>query len=136
MGVSWNLTNPLRVHQQVTAQQWTSKGLESEYELVSQQIKTQLALADRKIKNALANYQEAPVQMKAASDAYLQKTVLYTNGLTNIVDITQALYTLNRAETDVKLRITMYGRPCCLKRRPVGISACLKMNLNRTSWSQ
>ena len=71
-----------------------------EYELVSQQIKTQLALADQKMKYAIANYHEAPIQMKAASDAYLQKSVLYKNGLTNIVDVTQALYVLNRAETD------------------------------------
>jgi outer membrane protein len=100
IGVVWNLTNPIRVRQQVTAQEWTSKGLQNEYELVSQQIKTQLALADEKIKFAIANYNEAPVQMKAASDAYLQKSVLYRNGLTNIVDLTQALYILNRAETD------------------------------------
>jgi outer membrane protein TolC len=100
IGVTWNLTNPIRVRQQVTAQEWTSRGLQNEYELVSQQIKTQLALADQKMKYAIANYHEAPVQMKAAADAYLQKSVLYRNGLTNIVDVTQALYMLNRAETD------------------------------------
>jgi outer membrane protein TolC len=100
IGVVWNLTNPIRVRQQVTAQEWTSKGLQNEYELVSQQIKTQVALADQKIKYAIDNYQEAPIQMKAASDAYIQKSVLYRNGLTNIVDVTQALYMLNRAETD------------------------------------
>ena len=100
IGVTWNLTNPIRIHQQVAAQEWTSKGLQNEYELVSQQIKTQAALADQKIKYAVANYHEAPIQMKAASDAYLQKSVLYKNGLTNIVDVTQALYILNRAETD------------------------------------
>ena len=100
IGVTWNLTNPIRIHQQVAAQEWTSRGLQNEYELVSQQIKTQAALADQKIKYAVANYHEAPIQMKAASDAYLQKSVLYKNGLTNIVDVTQALYILNRAETD------------------------------------
>ena len=46
------------------------------------------------------NYQEAPVQVSAASDAYTQKSVLYKNGLANIVDLTTALFTLNRAETD------------------------------------
>ena len=100
IGLTWNLTNPIRVRQQVTAQEWTSKGLQDEYELVSQQIKSQLALADQKIKYAIANYREAPIQMKAASDAWLQKSVLYQNGLTNIVDLTQTLYLLNRAETD------------------------------------
>jgi outer membrane protein TolC len=100
VGLVWNLTNPIRIHQQVTAQEWTSRGLQNEYEQVNEQIKTQLALADDKIKYAVANYHEAPVQVKAASDAYQQRSVLYKNGLTNIVDITQALYVLNRAETD------------------------------------
>jgi outer membrane protein TolC len=100
IGVTWNLTNPIRVRQQVTAQEWTSKGLQDEFELVSDQIKTEQALAEQKIKYSIANYNEAPIQLKAAGDAYLQKSVLYKNGLTNIVDVTQALYILNRAETD------------------------------------
>lgn len=100
VGMFWNLTTPLRVKQQVTSQQFISKGLQNEYELVDQQLKAQLALSENKIANALANYREVPVQLKAAGEAYLQKTVLYQNGLTNMVDVTQALYTLNRAETD------------------------------------
>lgn len=100
VGMVWNLTSPLRVHQQVIAQQYTSQGLQEEYNLIDQQLKAQLVLAETKIKNAVDNYMEAPIQVGAASDAYLQKTVLYKNGLSNIVDVTTALYTLNRAETD------------------------------------
>jgi outer membrane protein len=100
VGMVWNLTSPLRVHQQVLAQQFTSEGLAAEYGLISEQLKAQLALSGTRIKNALDNYQEAPVQVTAASDAYLQKTVLYRNGLATIVDVTTALFTLNRAETD------------------------------------
>jgi outer membrane protein TolC len=100
LGVTWNLTNIKRVQQQVLSQEFTSKGLQNEYELVSQQVKTQLALADQQMKNAISNYNEAPIQLKAASDAYLQKTVLYRNGLATIVDVTVALYALNRAETE------------------------------------
>ncbi len=120
VGVVWNLTNPIRVKQQVLAQEWTSKGLQNEYELVSQQIKTQLALADQKIKYAMDNYHEAPVQMKAASDAYLQKSVLYKNGLTNIVDVTQALYALNRAETDRDISNNNVWQALLLKAAAVG----------------
>ncbi|MHA4843012.1 TolC family protein [Flavitalea antarctica] len=100
IGVSWNLTNPLRVSQQVASQNFISSAMRDEFELTNQQIKAQLALAEIKIANALATYQEAPLQVKAASDAYLQRTVLYRNGLTTIVDVTQSLYALNRAETD------------------------------------
>ena len=116
----WNLTNPIRVHQKVAAQEWTSKGLQNEYELVSEQIKTQLALADEKIKYAVANYNEAPVQVKAASDAYLQRSVLYKNGLTNIVDVTQTLYVLNRAETDRDIADSNVWQALLLKAAAIG----------------
>jgi len=120
VGVVWNLTNPVRVHQQVTAQEWTSRGLQNEYDLVSQQIKTQMALADEKIKNAVANYNEAPIQVKAASDAYLQRSVLYKNGLTNIVDVTQTLYVLNRAETDRDIADSNVWQALLLKAAAIG----------------
>jgi outer membrane protein TolC len=100
VGLVWNLTSPLRVHEQVLAQQFTSQGLQEEYGLIDQQLKAQLVLAGTKIKNAMDNYLEAPVQVKAATDAYVQKSALYKNGLANIVDLTTALFTLNRAETD------------------------------------
>ena len=100
IGVTWNLTSPLRVSQQVASQNFVSAALRDELELTNQQLQAQLALSETKITNAIASYLEAPMQVKAASDAYMQRTVLYRNGLTNIVDVTQALYTLNRAETD------------------------------------
>ena len=100
IGMVWNMTSILRVREQVKSQKFISAALQNEYELLSQQLSNQSALAEKKMRNALDNYNEAPTQMKAASDAYLQKSVLYKNGLSNIVDITQALYALNRAETD------------------------------------
>lgn len=100
VGVTWNLAQPLRISQQVKAQKQISQGLQAEYELANQQLQAQLQLSDTKIINAMDNYKEVPFQVKAASDAYLQKSVLYRNGLTNLVDVTQALYALIRAETD------------------------------------
>ena len=88
------------MHQQIEAQRFTSAGLQNEYQVVNQNLQNQALLAETRIQNALKNYREAPVGLKAASDAYLQKSVLYKNGLTTIVDVTQALYALNRAETD------------------------------------
>jgi len=97
---SWNLTNPFRVHYQVQAQKYTSAQFKDEYDLVNEQLRDQQVLADTKINNSLKNYHEAPVEVKAASDAYTQKFTLYKNGLANIVDFTDALFTLNRAEID------------------------------------
>jgi len=120
IGMTWNLTTLLRNHPQVRAQQYTSEGLKNEYELVDQQLKSQLALAEAKLKNALDNYREAPIQVKAASDAYLQKSVLYKNGLTNLVDLTQALFTLNRAETDRDIAYTNVWQALLLKSSALG----------------
>ncbi|HXB33397.1 MAG TPA: TolC family protein [Puia sp.] len=100
VGVTWDITTPLRVRQQVAAQQFTTEGLREEYGLISQELQAQVILADTKIRNALANYREAPIQVKAAADAYLQKETLYKNGLATIVDVTTAAAILNQAETE------------------------------------
>jgi adhesin transport system outer membrane protein len=96
----WNITNPFRVHYQVKSQKFTSEQYRDEYNLVGQQLHDQQVLAETRIASALKNYREVPVEVQAATDAYNQKFALYKNGLANIVDFTQALYTLNRAEVD------------------------------------
>jgi len=100
VGLIWNITSPFRVRYQVKSQKFTSAQYQDEYNLVSQQLSDQQALAQTRISNALKNYRESPVEVKAATDAYNQKYALYKNGLANIVDFTQALYLLNRAEVD------------------------------------
>jgi len=100
VGFVWDITNPFRVHYQVRAQKFTSAQYQDEFDVVDQQLKDQQVLADTKINNALKNYNEAPVEVKSANDAYNQKEALYKNGLATIVDVTDALYTLNRAEVD------------------------------------
>lgn len=120
LGVTWNITQPFRISRQVRSQQQISKGLQYEYDLANQQIHAQLDLSDKKIKNALDNYREVPVQVKAASDAYLQKSVLYKNGLTNLVDVTQALYVLIRAETDKDIAYSNVWQALLLKAAAAG----------------
>lgn len=120
VGVTWNLTQPLRISQQVKAQHMISLGMQNEYDLANQQLNAQLTLSDIKIKNALANYQEVPVQVGAASDAYKQKSVLYKNGFTNLVDVTQALYLLVRAETDRDIAYNNVWQALLLKAAAAG----------------
>ena len=120
IGMSWNLASLLKNAPQVKAQHYITEGLKDEYELADQQLKAQLALADAKLKNALSNYNEAPIQVKAASDAYLQKSTLYKNGLTTLVDLTQALFTLNRAETDRDIAYTNVWQALLLKSAALG----------------
>lgn len=100
IGITWNLMSPFKIKHQAKSQSYISAAYKDEYDLVATQLKDQLVLADQQIDNSLKSIQEAPLQLKAATDAYTQKTVLYKNGLANIVDVQQALFTLNRAQTD------------------------------------
>ncbi len=120
VGATWNITSLARIKQQEKAQSFVSKGLQEEYNTINLQLKAQQSLAETKIANAIANYNEAPVQVKSASDAYLQKSVLYKNGLTNIIDVTQTLYALNRAETNRDIAFSNVWQSLLLKAASMG----------------
>lgn len=120
VGVIWNLTSPLKVSQQVAAQKFTSRALQNETEVIEGQLQNQILLANVRLRNALRNYREVPIQVKAAGDAYLQKSVLYKNGLSNIVEVTQALYAINRAETDRDIVYTNLWQALLLKAAAAG----------------
>lgn len=120
IGATWNMTGILRTRQQVLAQNYVSSALKEEYDLADQQIRNQLILSENKIRNAALNFQEAPVQVQSASDAYLQKSVLYKNGLSNIVDVTQSLYVLTRAETNRDIALSNLWQALLLKAAAAG----------------
>ncbi len=103
IGIGWNIVSPAKVREQVRAQQFLTAAYQNEYDLISTQLRDQLVLSDQQIENSLNSIKEVPFEHKAATDAYIQKTVLYKNGLANIVDVQQALYNLNRAETDLSV---------------------------------
>lgn len=120
IGFNWNLTTIARNSTQVRSQKYITEALQSEYELAGQQIRAQLLLADQKIKNALDNYNEAPQQVKAATEAYLQKNALYRNGLATMLEVTQTLYALNRAETDRDIAYSNVWQALLLKAAAAG----------------
>lgn len=120
IGMNWNLTTLLRNPQQVKSQKFITLGLQEEYELADQQLRAQQALADTKIKNAMDNYYEVAIQVQAATDAYQQKSALYKNGLATVVDVTQTLYALNRAETDRDIAYTNVWQALLMKAAATG----------------
>ncbi|WP_026730003.1 TolC family protein [Flavobacterium denitrificans] len=100
VGITWNLTTPFRANKQVTSQKFVSQALQEEYNQASRELQSQLTFAEDKIRITLENYAEAPIQVNAAQRAYIQKSTLYKNGLTDLTDLTQTMFTLNRAEID------------------------------------
>lgn len=120
LGITWNIAQPIRVRQQVKSQHFISEGLKEELALTQQQLVTQNNFADAKLKNAIADYYETPQQVKAANDTYHQKLVLYNHGLTDLVNVTQALYALVRAETDRDIAYNNVWQALLLKAAATG----------------
>jgi outer membrane protein TolC len=67
----------------------------------------QKARTHRQLNEALMQYElsleqarTAPVQLKAAQEAYLQASARYESGLTDLPTLLQSMVTLNRAEAD------------------------------------
>ncbi|CAM4094519.1 Outer membrane protein TolC [Pedobacter westerhofensis] len=129
LGVTWNIIQPLRIKQQVKAQRLSTEGLKDEMNLTRQQLTAQLDLSEKRIKNAIADYYETPFQVKAATDAYHQKEILYRNGLTSLVDVTQALYALVRAETDRDIAFNNVWQALLLKAASSGDFSTFYKNL-------
>jgi outer membrane protein TolC len=129
VGITWNLTQPLRIKHQVKSQRLISEGLQSELDLTRQQLTAQLQLSTTKITDAIMDYHEIPFQLKGATDVYRQKTVLYRNGLTSLVDVTQALYALIRAETDRDIATTNVWQALLLSAASQGNFSVFSANL-------
>jgi len=105
LAFTWDITNLGRSHSRAAAQRERSQAFAQEYELEKNTLINQLSLSDQQIRNALDKYKETPFQLQAATEAYTQKKALYENGLNNIVDVSQTLYLLNRAEIDRDIAI-------------------------------
>tara|TARA_R110002020_G_scaffold21009_1_gene71153 strand:+ start:125507 stop:126889 length:1383 start_codon:yes stop_codon:yes gene_type:complete len=120
IGMTWNITNIARSSKKVSAQKLTIKGLEEEYTAIDIELKNQLDASNARIAFALENFEEAPKQVEAAKQAYGQRTALYNNGLTDLVDVTQAFYALNRAETDRDIIYTNVWQALLMKAAAIG----------------
>ncbi|MES2386450.1 MAG: TolC family protein [Bacteroidota bacterium] len=120
VGTTWNLTSILRTSPQAASQSFITKGINDEYTQTDLNLKSQLLLANQKMDNAISNYRNSGIQLKAATEAYNQKMVLYRSGLSNITDLTQARYILNRAESDRSIAVTNVWQALLLQAASAG----------------
>jgi outer membrane protein TolC len=103
ISATWNLTDIFRLKKQKNSQDYLTKADQSEYDLEKNTLQEQGRLALQRLEIAGKQYEESPQQLLAATQAFKQKSSLYENGLATIVDVTQALYAVNQAQTDQDL---------------------------------
>ena len=101
VGISYNLTDIVHTHDKMREQYRRTKAAEEQLDNSRTLLDNQLNQARVDIHTALDKLNEMPAQLNAARAAATQKMALYKGGLSNIIDVTNALYVLNRAETDL-----------------------------------
>lgn len=103
VSLSWNITNVFRFNTKIKEQQFLTQSLQHTFDAQQKEQKALSQQADEQLKNAYLNFDETEIQLEAAALAHKQQTALYENGLSTLVDFTQALYGLNRAEIDYEI---------------------------------
>ena len=100
LALTFTISDFPRINALAASEHFKTQAYKEEYDGVKQELQNQLTLADKNINIAILQSKEVPVQLQAANAGYTQKLAMYNNGLTDIADLAQALYNLNRAETD------------------------------------
>jgi len=100
VGISYNLFDLRRRHLKLNTQKaatdYAARKLQEQQQLLAvsaNQAEVELTTAQQRLK-------EIPDELRAASSGYRQKLSLYRSGLTDILELSQALDILYRAETD------------------------------------
>lgn len=101
--LTWNVSNFFRTAYKRKQQEYITKSFEHELAQMDKELTNQITLTKEKYVNAEAIWTQSKIQLAAADVAFKQQKALYDNGLSNLVDFTQALYILQRAEIDYEI---------------------------------
>lgn len=110
VAMTYNLFEGKKRTDKLAVQQSETNAALQNLTLQKEQLESAGRQADINVRAALQKLDEIPIQLKAAADAYAQKLALYNSGLANIVDVVNAYYVLNRAETDEVLAKDEYWK--------------------------
>lgn len=101
LGITYDLFDLRREKDRLNVQQYQTEAALHNYEEQERSLKNADLQAAVNLRTAVDKFNEIPIQLSAASDAYRQRLTQYNAGLSNIIDLTNALYVLNRAQTDL-----------------------------------
>ena len=103
ISVTYDLFDLKRTRYRLNEQKYLSQAAYQNFNEQKILLNSSLNEAGINLQTAAGKLKEIPIQQASARAAYEQKLAMYNAGLTNIVDLTNALYLLNRAETDAIL---------------------------------
>ncbi|HXC06205.1 MAG TPA: TolC family protein [Bacteroidia bacterium] len=100
LACTFNILDYPRMKASQQAERFRTEAARTELEEKALDLNNDLTLANEKLRISLEQMKQVPLQYQSASDFYKQKLAMYQNGLTTIIDLSQALYNLSRAEAD------------------------------------
>jgi outer membrane protein TolC len=100
LACTFNILDYPRMRAEEKAEQFRTAAAKTELDEQTLNLKNEMTLANERFRIAQEQLKQAPIQYDAASDFYKQRFAMYQTGLSNIVDLSQALYNLSRAEAD------------------------------------
>ncbi|HEY4209715.1 MAG TPA: TolC family protein [Puia sp.] len=101
LGITYDLFDLRREKDRLNVQKYQTEAALHQFEEQERSLKNADLQASVNLRTAVDKFGQIPVQLSAASDAYRQRLTQYNAGLSNIIDLTNALYVLNRAQTDL-----------------------------------
>ncbi len=100
VGITYDLFNLRREKDRLNVQRFRTESELHDYEQQQQSLQNANLQASVNLSTAIARFNEIPVQLGAATDAYRQVLTQYNAGLANIIDLTNAFNLLYRAQTE------------------------------------
>jgi outer membrane protein TolC len=97
---TFNILDYPRMRSEQAAERYKTEAAKTQLDEKTLDLKNDLTLANEKLRIALEQMKQVPIQYQSALDFYNQKLAMYKNGLATIIDLSQALYNLSRAEAD------------------------------------
>ena len=113
--LTWHATELLHAGRAAQAQRLRTEEARADYDQQTLQLDTQLENARLQVELARQTALAAPAQLAAARQAYTAARARYDAGLDNLLVLTQATETLNRAETDQALATNNLWRAVLLQ---------------------
>ncbi len=132
VGVStiWNVTSLFKTGNEARAQRQVTTMAQERYNEETLRVESEIERARLRYNAALEAARQAPIQLKAAQDAYSQAKSRYDAGLNTILELTQTYALLNRAEVDASMAKGNVWRAIIMYSAASGNMSLLTNNLN------
>jgi outer membrane protein TolC len=116
----WNISSYPKVHYQTQEQKFKAQESQYLYDEQALKLKRSLENADMQYELSFQQSKKAPVQLSYSRTAYNQAQGRYNSGLATLIELSQNLFIVNRAEVDISIATNNVWRALLMKAAATG----------------